>query len=509
MPKAATGNVFLSRGVWYARVTLDAGKRKAFKLAEETEGAARVRLAALSELATKLRADGHGERAEAFLAEAAFASPEDLKAVLQIADALCRGDAVPIKPKASGGGITIADLAEQWTSGQLAAKYPDDVPLKDNRHRDEGLIAKHILPLVGDLPVVNFTIEHAELVKQNHKGAASSRRQLGGLLARILNIAVYPLRLISASPIPRGFFGRIGGKASKAMQCLYPDEDRKLLACRHVPLRLRMYYGFLAREGMRASEAEALRWSDIDLARGGVTLDANKTDDPRAWALSPGVVRAMTTWRAMLEPSDDAMVFPDISVPRRSRHFRRYLRMAGVTREVLFTTSETRRRIRAHDLRATFITIALANGKTEAWISDRTGHRSSTMINRYRRTARTVAELGLGDLLPLDEAIPEFSTGSNIGSDAEIVEETWDRASCGGTKQRLQPGPISTKRTMEQGGDRRKSGPVPSTAADRAAVSPAVVLPFSLPPVHADGDLALAASWALRLVAAEERQRVA
>ena len=60
-----------------------------------------------------------------------------------------------------------------------------------------------------------------------------------------------------------------------------------------------------------------------------------------------------------------------------------------------------------HDLRATFVTVSLANGKTETWVADRTGHRSGAMINRYRRAARTWAELGLGSLAPLDEAIPE------------------------------------------------------------------------------------------------------
>jgi hypothetical protein len=42
----------------------------------------------------------------------------------------------------------------------------------------------------------------------------------------------------------------------------------------------------------------------------------------------------------------------------------------------------------------------LAAGRTETWIADRTGHKSSDMINRYRHVARTAAELGLGGLAP-------------------------------------------------------------------------------------------------------------
>ncbi len=53
--------------------------------------------------------------------------------------------------------------------------------------------------------------------------------------------------------------------------------------------------------------------------------------------------------------------------------------------------------------------MSLANGKSEAWVQDRTGHKSSLMINRYRRAARTAAELHLGDFTSLDEAIPELA----------------------------------------------------------------------------------------------------
>jgi integrase len=51
-------------------------------------------------------------------------------------------------------------------------------------------------------------------------------------------------------------------------------------------------------------------------------------------------------------------------------------------RPELFTTTPERHRMRVHDLRGTFITVSLANGHSESWISDRIGHRSSQMIAR-------------------------------------------------------------------------------------------------------------------------------
>lgn len=46
---------------------------------------------------------------------------------------------------------------------------------------------------------------------------------------------------------------------------------------------------------------------------------------------------------------------------------------------------------------------------------DRTGHRSSEMINRYRRAARTAAELRLGWFAPLDEVLLELQDPEGRG----------------------------------------------------------------------------------------------
>jgi len=193
-----------------------------------------------------------------------------------------------------------------------------------------------------------------------------------------------------------------------------------------------MVYGFLAREGMRKSEAAALQWSDLDLERGTVRLDTNKTNDPRLWALDPGVVRALRAWQRLCgEPGSDELVFSAfdgaaVNWSKLATRLREQLETGGVHRGELFENSATRQRLRAHDLRATFVTLSLACGKSEAWISDRTGHRSSSQIQNYRRAARTAAELNLGPLAPLDLALPELrpiedarKTGSASGEPGE------------------------------------------------------------------------------------------
>lgn len=51
----------------------------------------------------------------------------------------------------------------------------------------------------------------------------------------------------------------------------------------------------------------------------------------------------------------------------------------------------------------------LAAGKTGAWITDRTGHKSSQTIYRYERQARPHGELNVGALKPLREVSPELA----------------------------------------------------------------------------------------------------
>jgi hypothetical protein len=126
--------------------------------------------------------------------------------------------------------------------------------------------------------------------------------------------------------------------------------------------------------------------------------------------LPPDVLRALTTWREMRP--NHAHVFADEAdkpLALGAGLFREHLLLAGVKRPELHDTrAKDSVAVRVHDLRALFVTVSIAQGRTEHWIRDRTAHRTLTMIDTYRRQARLFAELNLGDLVALDEAIPEL-----------------------------------------------------------------------------------------------------
>ncbi|GMV15910.1 MAG: hypothetical protein AMXMBFR56_41340 [Polyangiaceae bacterium] len=322
-----------------------------------------------------------------------------------------------VSPRAAGRFITLEQFGKQWTGGELAKRYPDHVRAKKSAKDDAGRLARWVYPIVGGIPISEFEgqrgLELVEGVLESLPDdlAPATRRHIIQVLHRLLSLSVYPGRLLLANPLPRNFIPR--AKQPRAKSFMYSDEDARLMACEQVPLLDRATYGLLDREGFRVSELLNLTWADIDLEHGIVSLDENKTDDPRSWVLDSGVVAALKVWKSMVRgrPTDPVLRGPKGEIPDRitiARRLRAHLALAGVDRPQLFEESDKRMALRAHDLRATFVTIALANGKTETFVMDRTGHKSSQMIATYRRMARSAAEARMGPLLPLNEAIPEF-----------------------------------------------------------------------------------------------------
>lgn len=403
MARKRTGTPHFRHGRWYAQVFVRKGLRPTLHMATITgEGEAKKAAARAAQLAELAACLAHVDEARALLDRAAGASD---KAVKDLIDAGRTGRLVP---QASREGMTFGELSKKWTTGELARSYPDHVRKKKSVKDDVQRLDAYILPHLKDLPVAAITLDHAEQVMCSLPSTLgpATRRQVAQLMSKALNLAVFPLRLRDTSPLPRGWLPK--PPPAKAKSYLYPAEDRALLGNTELPLAHRVLWGILAREGLRKSEALALEWSDVDLQNGSVNLDENKSDDPRSWALGPDVAKALAAWHVICgEPPRDARVLElgDANVETLRGHLRR----SGVDRPQLFEASKTRQPIRIHDLRGTFVTLALACGRTETWVTDRTGHKSSDMVHRYKRTARHAGELGLGWLAPMHEAVPELA----------------------------------------------------------------------------------------------------
>ena len=433
----------LASGEFTQRIRFGQNRSKRITLPSSfspTEAASRfARLTELAEPLTKLPTGD----ALKFLDHAARApSDADIDAMLTLA----RERAAAARRGTPDRPVTFGDVARLWTSGELAKRYPDHVKAKRTADSDQGRL-NVLLKTIGPVPLKDFTREHAKqaMAAVPSGRASATRRHYAQLISRVLTLAVWPLEIIAANPLPRGFLP--SNASRKAKSFLLPSEDRALVSCADVPFERRLLYGFLARTGCRLGEALGLEWRHVDLARGTVRLDATKTDAPRRWLMREDVARALRWLHEQATPFDTDRVFADVG-SHSAELFRADLKTADVARPELFERSEHRQPIRVHDLRSTFVVLAIVEGRSESWIADRTGHRSSSMIRRYDRDARHVADLDIGQLGPLDQLLrlgqgepdPRQPRGPASPDDRDVQNDSASVAPPG-----LEPGSLSAR----------------------------------------------------------------
>ena len=415
--KPRKGTVRVRAGWLGARVRLGS-ERLVFRLATTDQDEAAERTTLVASVAERLHRSSV-PRASAVVLLEELAGATSAAPVLAAIEMTLSGRAVPIAAPLPSKP-TLREVAGEWTSGALAERYPDHVrPVadpEDNEQRLSRILGVRVdgATELGDLAVDAVTLRHLEAAMAGLPPTATrpaTRRHYAQVIARVLALAVYPLQLRESSPIPKGWLPRAG--KPPAFPWLYPDEESALLGCVDVPLPARVLYAVASREGCRLSELLALQVRDFDARRGFVRLDHTKTGDPRTWALREDVCAGLTRWLELRRGSgrvgpDDELLPPAVATGHEGRVLRQHLLLAGVRRHELHHASQAWRPIRFHDLRAGFVTTALAAGRSEAWVADRTGHRSSSMIQRYRRAARSAAEAGLGGYAPMTDAIPEL-----------------------------------------------------------------------------------------------------
>lgn len=369
MPKPAKGQLeYLAGGGFAARVTVKGRRRARFPLPTcRTEREAVERKEALASFAARLRRAGSVQEISTVLERGARARHgRPWQEVCAAVDALCSGETSPL-PKTP----TFADFARDWTNGDLARRHPDHVRAKRSAERDEQLLRLYVTPQVGAIHLDEFTLEDAEGVMGRLPAELSpgTRRHVAQTMTRLMNLAIYPGKWIRTSPIPRGWLPKSGNE--KAKECLYPDEERALLGCTDVLFLRRRAYGLLTREGTRTDELARLTWADVDLVHNRLDLDQNKTDRPRSWDMRPDVVDALAVWRERFRSTaslEHCIVRDDegseLNVDHLAAQLRADLSRAHVNRPKLLHGSKHRLRLRAHDLRATFVTVSLASGRT-------------------------------------------------------------------------------------------------------------------------------------------------
>lgn len=315
---------------------------------------------------------------------------------------------------------TFAAWSERWTAEREARGLAtvDD---------DRGRLRKWILPDLGERLVATMTRADVEgLVEQLDRkvraGALSWRtaRNVWALVTKACSDAcaskVRALRVREDNPAVN-VRGPDRG-VTKAKSYLYPAELLALATCPAVPAPWRCLYLVTAYLYIRAAEARALGWEDIDTEHGIVLVHRSaegkraKKHDAEDTKVTKGTkgkrsrrVPIEPTLRPLLVAMRDTSggkgpVFPRVPVEKAlAPLLRRHLELAGVRRAELHANDATRKRLGFHDLRATGITWLAVRGDDPLKIQARAGHENFATTSGYIRAAEAARE-GFGEVFP-------------------------------------------------------------------------------------------------------------
>lgn len=150
------------------------------------------------------------------------------------------------------------------------------------------------------------------------------------------------------------------------------ERERLLQTCKTAPWpRLYLLVLLALTTGARKSELLALRWQDVDLARGVAVCGRSKNGDAKSLPLVASAVEQLRRFAG----APGALVFPSDRLPDQAFTFEEQWADALQAARI--------RNFRFHDLRHSCASMLAAEGATLLEIADVLGHRQLQMTKRY------------------------------------------------------------------------------------------------------------------------------
>lgn len=209
-------------------------------------------------------------------------------------------------------------------------------------------------------------------------------------LSRVFTIAIKEWEWLDESPLRR--LSKLREPPGRSRFLSADERTRLLLACRQSPNRDLYTAVVLAiSTGARRMEIMGLRWQDVDLKRGLITLHFTKNGTRRAIPLQGHALELLREkYRRRNDPNAGSLLFPGRRNPKKPANLR-------VSWENALASSDVEN-FRWHDLRHTAASYLAMHGATLMEISEILGHRSLEMVKRYTHlsvahTAGVVAKM--------------------------------------------------------------------------------------------------------------------
>ena len=314
-------------------------------------------------------------------------------------------------------GETVRQYGQRWLEHR-------DTKGMTSVANDRSVLNCHVYPLIGDKPIAAVTVDDIEgvvealdaKVEAEEIEATSATRYWHVVRKMFVDANLSKNKALRVrKDNPALFVAPPDAGDEKALAFLYPSEFLRLASCEELPAEWRRVYILAAYLYSRVGEIERLRWEDIDLTHGVITIrrgfdryrrieKSTKSGQERKFRIEPALLPLLRGMHAAHiartgDPTGLVIQFPN---PRNlATQFRDHLRVAGVSRPELFVSSETHKRIRFHDLRATGITWMAIRGDDPLKIQHRAGHADLKTTQRYIRLAENIAGAHFGEPFPV------------------------------------------------------------------------------------------------------------
>jgi integrase len=291
---------------------------------------------------------------------------------------------------------TFHEFASEWFERQKVEGGRQGKGLAGkSRHDLEWRLSNHLLPTFASRRLDQITVEDVDRyrlakVREGKLGVTSINKTLATLAAILETAVEYELidrnpargrrRRLPAQPPRRSWLDRADHIA--ALLDAAGEVDRKARVCRG---QRRALLATLIFAGLRIGEALSLRWRDVDLARGTITVRAAKTDaGVRIVNVVPVLRDELGAYRARLDTAPDALVFGTAIGTRQTATNvrRRMLAKAAALADKQLAKDDAEplpKHLTPHSLRRTFASLLFAIGETPSYVMAQMGHTTANL----------------------------------------------------------------------------------------------------------------------------------
>jgi integrase len=276
---------------------------------------------------------------------------------------------------AAARSVTIRDFSDRWLAEHAAPKLKQ---LTVQGYR--GILARHILPALGNLTIAEIDREHIERLHLAMSGTPRAANQAHAIIRALLVFAVqHGLKTgnpaVGIKPYRENQRERFLSEAElgAAADAIAAAETGGIGPFAAAGLRLALF------TGARSGEITAIRWDHIDWERRLIRLPDSKTNEPRTIQLSDAAIEVL---RAV------PLVGPYVVAGRKyGSPYQSLSRAWHIARKYAGLDD-----VHLHDLRHSFASIAAGQGLSLYTIGKLLGHKNSKTTARYAHLARDVVQ---------------------------------------------------------------------------------------------------------------------